>query len=169
MKATPWIEKDFYFGFPATDFPYILERLRGTVPRLLVKVEGVAESRLTAGREGKWTVKQHIGHLTDLETLHEGRLDDYKAGLSLLRAADMSNAATNQAGHNTVPAGPLIQSFREVRNRFLGTISRMDPSQSALHPRLNKQMRVVDLAYFVAEHDDHHLTIIHELLVSTAL
>jgi len=29
--------------------------------------------------------------------------------------------------------------------------------KTAWHPRLKVRMRLVDLAYFVAEHDDHHL------------
>ena len=34
----------------------------------------------------------------------------------------------------------------------------------ALHPRLNVQMRLVDMLFFQAEHDDYHLTRISELL-----
>ena len=34
---------------------------------------------------------------------------------------------------------------------------------SAHHPRLNKPMRVIDLAVFVADHDDYHLAQIDEL------
>jgi hypothetical protein len=33
-----------------------------------------------------------------------------------------------------------------------------------LHPRLNQPMRVVDLLFFVAEHDDYHLARISELI-----
>jgi len=29
--------------------------------------------------------------------------------------------------------------------------------RSAFHPRLKKPMRIIDLAFFVAEHDDYHL------------
>jgi hypothetical protein len=35
---------------------------------------------------------------------------------------------------------------------------------AALHPRLGTAMNIVDLAYFVAEHDDYHLARISELL-----
>jgi hypothetical protein len=34
---------------------------------------------------------------------------------------------------------------------------------SAHHPRLNKQMRIIDIAYFTAEHDDHHFAMISEI------
>jgi hypothetical protein len=35
---------------------------------------------------------------------------------------------------------------------------------TSLHPRLKVPMNVIDLAYFVAEHDDYHLVRISELL-----
>lgn len=34
-----------------------------------------------------------------------------------------------------------------------------------LHPRLKTQMTLVDLAWFDAEHDDHHLLRIQNLIV----
>ena len=34
----------------------------------------------------------------------------------------------------------------------------------SLHPRLQVMVRPVDIAYFAAEHDDHHLAIIREVL-----
>jgi len=36
--------------------------------------------------------------------------------------------------------------------------------RAALHPRLQQPMRVLDLAFFVAEHDDHHLAHITRLI-----
>jgi len=39
-------------------------------------------------------------------------------------------------------------------------------SRTMLHPRLQKPMRVVDHLFFVAEHDDHHLAKIWELIQS---
>jgi hypothetical protein len=33
-----------------------------------------------------------------------------------------------------------------------------------LHPRLKQPMRLVDHLYFVAEHDDHHLARIWEMI-----
>jgi hypothetical protein len=35
---------------------------------------------------------------------------------------------------------------------------------TSLHPRLQQPMTVTDHAFFVAEHDDHHLARISELL-----
>lgn len=35
---------------------------------------------------------------------------------------------------------------------------------TAMHPRLEVKMRIVDLAYFIAEHDDHHIAKIITIL-----
>jgi hypothetical protein len=37
-------------------------------------------------------------------------------------------------------------------------------ARSMLHPRLKTPMRLVDHLFFVAEHDDHHLAKIWELV-----
>ena len=37
-------------------------------------------------------------------------------------------------------------------------------ARSAVHPRLNVPMRLVDFVFFQVEHDDYHLTRIYELL-----
>jgi len=101
-----------------------------------------------------------VGHLYDLDELHEGRLEDYKAGAEVLRAADLTNKKTHEADHNSNSLAELFADFREGRMRFVRRLEEMDEegaSASAMHPRLGKPMRVIDLAYFVAEHDDHHL------------
>jgi hypothetical protein len=39
-------------------------------------------------------------------------------------------------------------------------------SRTLLHPRLKQPMRLVDHLFFAAEHDDHHLAKIWELIVA---
>jgi hypothetical protein len=36
-------------------------------------------------------------------------------------------------------------------------------ARTALHPRLNQKIRVIDLVFFIAEHDDHHLARVSDL------
>src|SRR5437588_106511 len=60
----------------------------------------------------------------------------------------------------------LLARFRAARLRLvrrLEALSEEEVAASALHPRLQKQMRVIDMALFVAEHDDNHLATITEL------
>ena len=161
-----WTDRTFRFDLPVEMFPVVLERLRGAAPRIEDKIEGLSPEVLTRRDGDSWSIQEHIGHLLDLDELHLGRLDDYLSGAEVLRAADMTNRKTWQAGHNSRPAGELVQDFRRERETFLERLETWDPArigQSALHPRLKQPMRVIDMAFFVAEHDDHHLAKMTEL------
>ena len=166
MKRTKWVEREFEFNLPVGVFPCVLERLRGTPARLEEVVRGLPSERLTERRGGKWSAQEHVGHLYDLDELHEGRLEDYARGLEVLRAADMSNRKTEEADHNSAHVEDLLAHFRSARASFvrrLEALTEEEVARSAVHPRLGKQMRVIDMALFVAEHDDHHLASITEM------
>jgi len=111
-------------------------------------------------------IKEEIGHLSDLEPLWLGRLEDLINGLTELRVTDLTNQKTHTANHNATDIKILLQRFREHRERFVRSLLHLTEEQlshSSLHPRLKTPMRIIDLAYFVAEHDDHHLACIREL------
>ena len=167
VKRTKWVERKFDFNFPIGLFPCIVERVRGTPARIQELVQNVPENILTARVNGKWSVQEHIGHLLDLEELHEGRLDDYLSGAKVLRPADITNKKTTEANHNAKSIRSILNDFRIARKRFVERLEQMDEetlARSALHPRLQQAMRLVDFAFFVAEHDDHHLASMNELL-----
>jgi uncharacterized damage-inducible protein DinB len=160
LEPESWLEKTFEFTHPIGAFLAVLERVRGTPARLEALIAEIPAARWTRRPGDAWSIQEHVGHLSDLEALHEGRLDDYRAGLATLRAADMTNRKTHEAAHNDTPMADLLARFRTVRARFVAQLEPMDAAtvgQAALHPRLGKPMRVIDLAQFVAEHDDHHL------------
>ncbi|HEY0171626.1 MAG TPA: DinB family protein [Pyrinomonadaceae bacterium] len=168
IKRTRWVEREFDFGLALGVFPSVVERLRGTPARLEELTRGLSRETLTAKNlAGSWSVQEQVGHLIDLDELHEGRLEDYARHHSTLRAADMTNRKTEEAGHNDARLEDLLAAFRDARLRFvrrLEAMSEQEVAASALHPRLRKQMRVIDMAYFVAEHDDHHLASVNEIL-----
>ena len=171
VSQTRWFERRFNFDFPVGLFPAIAERLLGTAARLEEMTRGRSKSLLIHQLEGKWSVQQHAGHLVDLEELHNGRIDDFHAGLERLRAADLKNTRTELADHNTSAIADILARFRGDRQRFVARLSECDEerlSRSAIHPRLNLPMRLVDMAYFVAEHDDHHLASIRRIISISA-
>ena len=163
VKQTPWVERKFEFDHPVGLFPCVIARLRGTPSRLEEIAESLPAEVLTASIDGGWSIKEVIGHLDDLEELHNGRLDDFLSGAEVLRAADMTNRKTNEAGHNQRDIKELLLSFRETRLGFVRRLEELDEktvARTSLHPRLNKPMRLIDMALFVAEHDDHHVAAI---------
>ena len=166
VKRTRWIDRKFDFGFPVGLMPCIVERLRGTATRLEHLTKSLPPETLTRRVDDKWSIQEQIGHLTDVETLWEARLSQFMDGVDVLVAADMSNRKTHEADHNERDFAEVLAEFGLVRESLVRRLEQLDDDtagRSALHPRLNKQMRVVDLAYFAAEHDDQHLASIREL------
>ncbi len=168
MKKTEWFNRKFP---PIEDngiLPSIIERLIGTPARLEEITRNIDEYKLIAKDGNKWSIKEEAGHLSDLEPLWLGRLEELVNGLPELRVADLTNQRTHTANHNATSLEILLQRFREQRIVFVNRLMHLNDEQlthSALHPRLRTPMRIIDLAYFVAEHDDHHLASISEILI----
>jgi uncharacterized damage-inducible protein DinB len=161
-----WFDRTFHYDFPVEMIYVILERLRGTAPRIEEKVRGLSPEVLTRREGERWSIQEHVGHLVDLDELHYARLDDYESGLPALRPADLKNLRTHNANYNARDLGEVLAEFRRERERFIARLERWDAArlaQSAMHPRLQQPMRVVDMAFFVAEHDDHHSARMTEL------
>lgn len=161
-----WTDRRFSFDFPAGIYPEMIERIRGTPARLEELFAGLPPERLTAQVDGRWSMQENAGHLLDLESLVSQRIDEYLAGNSALHAADMSNRKTYDAHHNEVAAASILSAFRTARHDIVNRLETFDAEifeRSALHPRLNVPMRLVDMLFFQAEHDDYHLARISEL------
>jgi uncharacterized damage-inducible protein DinB len=161
-----WTDRTFRFDLPEALFPVVVERLRGTPARIEEKVRGLPSGLLTRRDGGEWSIQEHIGHLLDLDELHSGRLDDFLAGAEVLRAADITNRSTWEAGYNDRRLTDLLAAFRRERGTLVARLDAWDPdllSLTARHPRLQQPMRVIDMALFTAEHDDHHLARMTEM------
>jgi len=162
-----WFDRKFEFTFPVEQYPNLSIRLRGTPARLEEMLRGCASEQMIRKPNNKWSAQEHAGHLLDLESLWLARVDDFLAGGDTLTAADLSNRKTDEANHNARPLDRILTDFRSARLRLVSRVADFQPelfSRSMLHPRLKQPMRLVDHLYFVAEHDDHHLARIWELI-----
>ena len=162
-----WTDRKFEFNFPVALYPEMIERVRGTPARLEDRVKPIA-SEILVKRDGeRWSIQENAGHLLDLESLVARRLDEYLANATVLHAADMSNRKTHEADHNQVSMISILNNFREQRLHLVERLDQLEParfSTVAHHPRLNMPMRLVDMLFFQAEHDDYHLARISEMI-----
>jgi hypothetical protein len=162
-----WIKRQFTFELPVGMYPNVVERVRGTPARLEDLTRALPREILTRRDGDKWSIQEQAGHLLDLEPLGLERLDDFEAGRATLHAADMSNRRTHEAEHNAEAIETILAAFRRERMELVRRLDAYDEAfvqQTALHPRLKTPVRVIDLAFFIAEHDDHHLARISELI-----
>ena len=166
VERTEWIKRQFSFGLPLGMYPNVVERVRGTPARLEDLTRGLRPEILIRRDGDGWSIQEQVGHLLDLEPLGMLRLDDYEAERETLVAADMQNRKTHEANHNAHTIENILSAFRKERMEFVRRLDAYDEEfvqRTALHPRLNLKVRVIDLAFFIAEHDDHHLARISEL------
>jgi uncharacterized damage-inducible protein DinB len=166
IPQTPWFQRSFHFDFPVGIFPIIFSRLEGTIFRLSTLLQTADDDRCSYHPDG-WSVKEHLGHLYDLEDLWWKRLNDFQQNKTVLTTTDLTNQKTNEAGHNEKTLEQLMLQFTIERQKLLETIYDFDQvllTRISEHPRLKQPMRLIDALYFVAEHDDHHIATISNLL-----
>jgi uncharacterized damage-inducible protein DinB len=169
-KVPAWFERKFEvsFQFPVELLPNLLARLRGTPARLEEALRDRSHKILIGKPQETWSAQENSGHLVDLEPLWLARVEDYVAASDQLTVADLKNRKTDEANHNARPLQEILKEFRSARERLLRRVDALDASLFASraipHPRFKTPMRLVDHLYFVAEHDDHHLARIWELV-----
>src|ERR1700693_3142992 len=108
MKKTEWFNRKFP---PIEDngiLPSIIERLIGTPARLEEMTGNLGESILIEKDGEKWSIKEEAGHLSDLEPLWFGRLEELVNGFPELRVADLTNQRTHTANHNATALEILL-------------------------------------------------------------
>jgi uncharacterized damage-inducible protein DinB len=167
MEQLNWFDRKFDFSITQNVMPSVIERLDGTPVRVNEKLKRIDPSLYKVKPEGKWSILEHVGHLIDLEPLWQGRLQDILEGQPELRPTDLSNRKTTNANHNDRSPSDLmgeLVSIREVTVDRLRRLKGEEVFKFSIHPRLKTPMRTLDLFLFVAEHDDHHLAKITEIV-----
>ena len=155
-----WVDRNFDFGFDYSHYPEFIERLMATPSILESIITPIPGDFLKIKENDKWSIQENVGHLITADDLFVGRLDDYESGTKSLRPADVSGTRTNDENYNSDKIQDLLSIFREKRMEYIQRLEKADSElfkKSAWHPRLKKQMRLCDMLYFQAEHDDHHL------------
>lgn len=162
MDILPWIERKPKFGFDSDMLPFFLIRLEGMPVRAAAKVKGIDDAVLSARLNNKWSIKQNLGHLADIDKVTLKRIDEIVKGVEF-----MSPASIEAQDYSAWPIDKIIELLtanREARMKRYEQLTAKELKKSSLHPRLKVWMTPIDLAYFDAEHDDHHLAKVAAIL-----
>ena len=135
--------------------------------RISERLAGLTPATLTGRENESWSIQENVGHLWDLEELRTKRLEDFLAGRDQLTPAGLQNTKTTEARHNDKDLSAIVAGFRAAREVFVASLEKLTPEdlgRTSLHPRLQQPMTILGLCHFIAEHDDHHLARITELI-----
>ena len=79
-----------------------------------------------------------------------------------------SNQITGEANYNNQDLSEILARFRKARLDTVNMLEMFDletVTHVIVHPRIGNEMQLADYLYLVAEHDDHHLASIWQLLL----
>jgi len=167
QPATRWFDRKFDRSLGAEQFDQQLNRLAQFPAALRQVLDNCSKAITTVKPDGKWSVNENVGHLFLLEPLWCKRFQEIKDDCKHMSPADLNNTATEQASFNELLTEDLLERFRAEREKtvlLLQGMSREDLLKQSIHPRLGQPMTVTDMMYFVAEHDEHHLRAIQQII-----
>ena len=113
--------------------------------------------------DGKWTVKELIGHVTDAERVFSYRLTRIARGDKTPLAGFDENAWAKMAPHRWRPIAAVVDELIAVRRSTLALMDSLDDTaigNTALannHPITGRA-----LCWIIAGHAKHHLDILQE-------
>jgi len=161
----------------ASEFAEYYQRYVSQVPdgNLLTELERQGRDTVTLLRgvdekksqfryaEGKWTIREVVGHLIDTERVFTYRAVSFARGdQTALPSFDENDWARNSnAGRRAL--SELIAEFEAVRSATLAMFRGFSDAEFARKGiASNNPITVRALAYIIAGHERHHVKILHE-------
>jgi uncharacterized protein (TIGR03083 family) len=142
----------------------ILEILRLQVDETTALVAGMSE-RDAAFRyaEGKWSVKQVVGHVADTERIMLYRALCFARGERQMLPGFEENDYVASARFDARPLADLVAEFRAVRAATIPFFSGLDADELKRAGTANDRPYTVRaLAFVIGGHERHHATILRD-------
>jgi uncharacterized damage-inducible protein DinB len=155
----------FYRGYvalvPETDIVGVLQPQVEEIRRLLASVSAEQESYRYA--EGKWSIRQVLGHLVDAERVFGHRAFCFSRGEQAPLPSFDENQYVAAARSDSVPLQELVEELAVVRQASLVMLRRLEAREWAqVGTASGKPVSVRALAWIMAGHPRHHLQILRE-------
>jgi hypothetical protein len=146
---------------PETDILEVLERQVEDIRRLAASVPAERETHRYA--EGKWSVREVLGHLVDGERVFGYRAFCISRGETAALPYFDEKLYVAAARSGAIPLRELVEELALVRRSNLVVLRRLEPSEwgrvgtASGHP-----VSVRALAWVMAGHPRHHVHILRE-------
>jgi hypothetical protein len=113
--------------------------------------------------EGKWSVREVLGHLVDAERVFGYRAFCFSRGEMAALPSFDENQYVAAATSDEVPARELVEELALVRQSNLAFLRRLrDPEWARVGTASGKPVSVRALAWIMAGHPRHHLKVLRE-------
>jgi DinB superfamily len=144
-----------------TDVLGAMARQKDELPAALGRVRGEAERFRYA--EGKWSIREVVGHIVDCERIFGYRaLCIARGETGPLPGFEENDYAANSSAHDC-PLSELLEEFGHVRQGHLALFKHLgDAAWRRVGTSNSNAMSVRALAYIVVGHPRHHLAVLQE-------
>lgn len=155
----------FYAGYvalvPEIDIVPVLETQIGEIRRFAAAVPPGRETDRYA--EGKWSVRQVLGHLVDAERVFGHRAFCFSRGETAALPSFDENHYVAADDSDSIPLEELAGELALVRESNLAFLRRLDEGRWArVGTASGKSVSVRALAFIMAGHIRHHVRVLRE-------
>ena len=142
----------------------IVEVLRTQIGETLALLGGLPEERaLHRYGPGKWSVKEVVGHMIDLERIMSYRMLRIARGDTTPLPGFDENAYVPAGSFDARPLSSLRHDFEVVRAATLALLESLDANAAARRGTAsNFEVTARAVAYIIAGHERHHVAILRE-------
>jgi hypothetical protein len=151
-----------------------LEELRSCLPVLTAEPEQLAAAVAGLDTEAldfrpeprKWSIRQIVAHLADMEILYAYRMRQMLADKSPTIAPIDQDDWADHLHYDKIPIADSLDFFRSTRLatvRMLSRIEADDLKRSAYHPEHQRQVTLAELCGMMVGHVQNHLGQIERL------
>ena len=155
----------FYAGYvklvPETDILGVLAGQAAEIRRLVASVPAEKEGHRYA--EGKWSIRQVLGHLVDAERVFGYRAFCFSRGERAALPSFDENEYVRAARSDATPLGDLVDELALVRESNLVVLRRLEPLEWArVGTASGHPVTVRALAFIMAGHPRHHVLVLRQ-------
>jgi len=155
----PDYQATYIKNVPGTD---IVSFLREQLDSMLSLLSSIDEEKANYRyAEGKWSIKELLGHLTDTERVFAYRALSFARNDTAALPGFDENSWARYANHADLPFRHLADEFADVRRSTMHLFRDLNPSAWQRGGTANNHhITVRAQAYMIAGHTEHHIEIL---------
>lgn len=142
----------------------LVDLLRSEIGETLSLVHGIPEERASHRyAPGKWSIKEVLGHMADVERIMSYRMLRIARGDTTPLAGFDENAYVPMANFEARSLASLAKEFEQVRRATVAFLEHLDPDAGVRRGTANNlEISARAIAYIIAGHERHHVRILRE-------
>jgi uncharacterized damage-inducible protein DinB len=142
----------------------LVDALRSQIGETLSLVRAIPEERASHRyAPGKWSIKEVVGHMSDVERIMGYRMLRIARGDTTPLAGFDENAYVPIANFEARSLASLAGEFEQVRRATVAFVEHLDADAAGRRGTANNlEISARALAYIIAGHERHHVRILRE-------